>query len=213
MSASVEGGAGRTDHALERLIFFSDAVFAIAITLLVLELRVPHLPKGSPDRAYLAELAQLIPSFAGYIISFAVIGVFWMGHHRAFTLAGRYSNRILGWNMALLGVIAFMPFSTAFFAQNLNQHVPSIFYCATMLAAGLFNLAVVRVATGPDMVDEQADPAMVRYARGRSLAVVIGAFTALLLAFFIPAYAQIGLASISLWRRLLVKRPAQSPLA
>jgi uncharacterized membrane protein len=203
----------RTDHALERLVFFSDAVFAIAITLLVLELKVPHLPKGSPDRAYLAELANLIPSFAGFIISFAVVGVFWMGHHRAFALAGRYSGRILGWNMALLGVIAFMPFSTAFFAQNLNQHVPAIFYCATMLAAGALNMVVVRVATGPDMAAPDADPAMVRYARGRSLAVVIGAFTALGLAFFIPAYAQIGLASIGLWRRLLVKRPARSPLA
>ena len=213
MSASVGRAADRTDHALERLVFFSDAVFAIAITLLVLELKVPHLPKGSPDRAYLVELANLIPSFAGFIISFAVVGVFWMGHHRAFALAGRYSGRILGWNMALLGVIAFMPFSTAFFAQNLNQHVPAIFYCATMLAAGVLNMVVVRVATGPDMVASDADPAMVRYARGRGLAVVIGAFTALVLAFFIPAYAQIGLASIGLWRRLLVKRPVQSPLA
>ncbi|MEA3062239.1 MAG: potassium channel family protein [Sphingomonadales bacterium] len=207
------GGKDRTDHALERLVFFSDAVFAIAITLLVIEIRVPHLPKGSPDRAFLAELANLIPSFAGYIISFAVIGMFWMGHHRAFALAGRYSGRILGWNMALLGVIAFMPFATALFAQNLNQHVPSVFYCATMLAAGLLNMAVVRIVTGPPMVDPEADPAIVRYARGRSLSVVIGALTAVILAFFIPAYAQIGLATIGLWRRLLVERPADSPLA
>jgi uncharacterized membrane protein len=213
MDASGGGGAGRTDHALERLVFFSDAVFAIAITLLVIEIRVPHLPKGSPDSAYLAELANLIPSFAGFIISFAVIGVFWMGHHRAFALASRYSNRILGWNMALLGVIAFMPFATAFFAQNLNQHVPSILYCATMLAAGALNMIVVRIATGPQMVDPAADPAMVTYARRRSLSVVIGASTALLLAFFIPTYAQVGLATIGLWRRLLTKRPAGSPLA
>jgi uncharacterized membrane protein len=200
----------RTDHALERLVFFSDAVFAIAITLLVLELHVPHLPKGAPDRAFLIELAKLIPNFAGYFISFAVIGVFWMGHHRAFALASRYSPKILGWNMALLGTIAFMPFSTAFFAQNLNQRVPSIFYCATMLVAALLNVAVVRIATGERMVDVHADPAMIRYVRGRGIAVVLGSATAVALAFVIPAYSQIGLASIGLWRRFLAQRPPES---
>lgn len=199
----------RTDHALERLVFFSDAVFAIAITLLVLELHVPQLPKGSPDRAFLAALAALIPNFAGYIISFAVIGVFWMGHHRAFALATRYSPKVLGWNMALLGAIAFMPFSTAFFAQNLNQHVPAIFYCASMLVAGLLNVVVVRIATGKRMADPHADPAMIRYARGRGIAVVLGSATALGLAFVIPAYAQLGLGSIGLWRRFLAKRPPE----
>jgi uncharacterized membrane protein len=203
-------GTTRTDHALERLVFFSDAVFAIAITLLVLELHVPHLPKGSPDRAFLIELARLIPNFAGFIISFSVIGVFWMGHHRAFALASRYSPKVLGWNMALLGAIAFMPFSTAFFAQNLNQHVPAVFYCATMLVAGLLNVAVVRIATGEAMVDPHADPAWVRYARGRGIAVVLGSLTALALAFFMPAYAQLGLGSIGLWRRFLAKRPPAS---
>jgi len=199
-----------TDHALERLIFFSDAVFAIAITLLVLELHVPHLPKGSPDRLYWIELAKLIPNFMGYFISFAVIGIFWIGHHRAFALTARYSPRVLGWNMALLAVIAFMPFATAFFAQNLNQRVPSIVYCVTMLLAGLFNMAVIRVATGRHMVADGADPAMVRYVRGRSLAVVLGAATAIGLAFFVPMFSQAGLASIGLWRRFLAPRPAEA---
>lgn len=198
----------RTDHALERLIFFSDAVFAIAITLLVLELHVPHLAKGSPDRLYWIELAKLIPNFAGYFISFAVIGIFWMGHHRAFALSARYSPRVLGWNMALLAVIGFMPFATGFFAQNLNQRVPSIVYCVTMLFAGLFNMAVIRVATGPHMVADEADPAMVRYVRGRSLSVVLGAAVAIVCAFFIPMYAQVGLASIGLWRRIIAPKPA-----
>jgi uncharacterized membrane protein len=213
MSANVGGGVSRTDHALERLVFFSDAVFAIAITLLVIEIRVPHLPKGSPDIAYWAELAKLIPSFMGWLISFAVIGLFWMGHHRAFAMTARYNGRILGWNMALLAVMAFMPFVTAFMAQNLNQRVPSIVYCATLLAAGLLNIVVVRIATSPPMVDPEADPATIRYARGRGIAVAAGAVTALGLAFFIPVYAQIGLASIGLWRRLLVTRPEASPLA
>ena len=212
MSASVEGGAGGTDHALERMVFFSDAVFAIAITLLVVEIRVPHLPKGSPDIAYWAELVKLIPSLVGWVISFAVIGLFWMGHHRAFAMTARYNGRILGWNMAMLGTMAFMPFATAFMAQNLNQRVPMLIYCGTLLLAALLNIVVVRIATSPPMVDPAADAATIRYARGRGIAVALGAATALGAAFFIPVYAQIFLSTIGLWRRLLVKRPA-TPLA
>src|SRR4051812_46793526 len=213
MSASVGGGGGKTDHALERLVFFSDAVFAIAITLLVIEIRVPHLAKGSPDIAYWAELAKLIPSLMGWLISFAVVGLFWMGHHRAFAMTARYSARILGWNMALLAMMAFMPFVTAFMAQNLNQRVPMLVYCGTLLAAAVLNIVVVRIATSPPMADPAADPATIRYARGRGIAVALGAATALAAAFLIPVYAQIGLATIGVWRRLLVSRPAASPLA
>jgi uncharacterized membrane protein len=200
MSATI-----KTDHTLERLVFFSDAVFAIAITLLVLEIKVPVLPKGSPDALYWHALLDLVPSFMGYVLSFAVIGVFWIGHHRAFAMAGRYSGRVLGWNMGLLCVIAFMPFVTAFDAHNLNQHVPGMIYCGTLLLAGLLNAAVVYIATGAAMVAEGTCGTRIRYARRRSLSVILGAGSALVFAWFVPQYGQLGLASIGLWRRLLTR--------
>jgi len=198
--------AAKTDHALERLVFFSDAVFAIAITLLILEVHVPHLPLGSADIVYLQALADLIPSFIGYAISFWVVGMFWLGHHRVFSLANRHSPRMLGWNLFLLGIIAFMPFATAFWALNTGSRVPALFYCATLLAAALLNVQVVRIATGPEMVDPATDPELVFYCRRRSLSVVLGAATALLLGIFFPRYAQAALISIPLWRRLLTLR-------
>src|SRR5688572_4531447 len=97
--------AGKIDHALERLIFFSDAVFAIAITLLVIEIHVPQIESGAPDLAYWGALAQLIPNFVGYAVSFGVIGIFWAGHHRAFCLSGRYQVRAALWNLVFLGAI------------------------------------------------------------------------------------------------------------
>jgi len=200
MSATV-----KTDHTLERLVFFSDAVFAIAITLLVLEIKIPILPKGSPDALYWQALLDLVPSFMGYVLSFAVIGIFWIGHHRAFAMAGRYSGRVLAPNMALLCVIAFMPFVTAFDAHNLNQHVPGMVYCGTLLLAGLLNAAVVHIATGPAMVAPGTEPARIRYVRRRSLSVILGAASALVFAYFVPRYGQLGLATIGLWRRVLTR--------
>src|SRR3954471_19840820 len=192
--------AGRTDHALERMVFFSDAVFAIAITLLVIELHAPELPRGSSDAAQLQALASLSPNFVGFGISFAVIGMFWMGHHRAFGLAAHYSPRVLGWNLLLLGLIAFMPFVTSYLSANIFQRVPAIFYCVTMLAAALLNLKVNRTATSPPMVDEKASPQAVAYVQQRGASVVLGAASAVALAFVMPAFCQLGLVSIPLWR-------------
>jgi uncharacterized membrane protein len=199
-----------TDHALERLVFFSDAVFAIAITLLVIEIHAPHLPEGSPDRAYWLSLARLWPSLLGYFVSFAVIGLFWMGHHRAFALAGRYHSRILPWNMGLLLTIAFMPFVTAWLAQNLYARPPALLYCGAMLAAAGFNARVVRIATGPDMVDRRARPEDISYVRQRSLSVVLGSACAVALGFVLPQMAQAALITIPLWRWLLT-RGAKAP--
>lgn len=196
----------KTDHALERMIFFSDAVFAIAITLLVIELHAPELPRGSSDTAQLQALANLVPNIIGFAISFAVIGMFWMGHHRAFSLAAHYSPRVLGWNLSLLGLVAFMPFATAYLSSNIFQRVPAIFYCLIMLAAALLNLKVNRAATSPPMVDERASAEAILYVRQRGASTVLGSATAVGLAFVIPGFCQMGLMSIPLWLRVLTWR-------
>jgi hypothetical protein len=83
------------------MMFFSDAVLAIAITLLVIEIEVPQLPHGASNSEHLAALANLTPHFIGYVISFAVIGVIWTGHHRAFSLALHFAPGLYLPNLAL----------------------------------------------------------------------------------------------------------------
>jgi uncharacterized membrane protein len=203
----------RTDHPLERMVFFSDAVFAIAITLLVIELHPPHLPHGASDMAHWRALAEIVPSFIGYAISFWVIGAFWMGHHRVFALAAHYHPKILAWNMGLLWTIGFMPFVTAYMSLNMGEQVPTTLYCSEMFLTALFNLKVNRTATSPPMVSEQAAPEAIAYVRQRGVVMVLGTGTAVAICFIAPAWGQYGLISIPIWRLVLkrwskVTRPA-----
>jgi uncharacterized membrane protein len=193
------------EHALERLIFFSDAVFAIAITLLIIEIHVPELPRGLSDAAYLQALAHLIPNFIGFMVSFWVIGMFWMGHHRLFGLAVRQGPSIVGWNLFLLGTIAFMPFPTAFLSAHTGDRVPTVFYCVSLLLTALLNVRVGRLVTSPPMVDESVTPEQIAYVRARGVAVALGAALALVMAFIIPGISQAALISIPLWRVLLTR--------
>jgi uncharacterized membrane protein len=199
--------AERTDHSLERLVFFSDAVFAIAITLLVIEIHPPHITRATgTDAQHLEALANLIPEFIGYIISFFVIGMFWMGHHRAFALAARYSPRVLWWNLLLLCTIAFMPFASAYASANVQQRVPTIFYCTAMLLAALLNLRVNTIATSPPMVSARADPGDADRVRGRGIGVVLGSATAVAVSVVEPRFGQMGLVTIPFWQLIIMKR-------
>ena len=204
--------AGKTDHPLERLIFFSDAVFAIAITLLVIEIHPPHLEQDGA-RPTLEALARLIPNFIGFVISFAVIGAFWSGHHRAFSLAGRLGPGILVWNLALLGTIAFMPFVTGFMSSNYGKVGPAAVYWGWMLLTALLNRRVNRIATGPAMRAEGVTAAQAAEVPRRSLAVLIAATCALAVSLFAPLFAPVAMATIPLWIFVLRKLEKAPPAA
>ena len=192
----------KADHALERLVFFSDAVFAIAITLLVIEIHPPHL-EGDGARTTLEALGRLIPNFIGFAVSFAVIGAFWGGHHRAFNLAGRYDGRVVIWNFALLGTIAFMPFVTALMSSNYGMVLPAACYWGWLVLTALLNLRVNSIATGPTMLAPGEPPELAAGVRRRSRSVLLAALSAFAISLVFPTMAPIGMATIPLWRLLL----------
>lgn len=101
---------------LERLILFSDAVFAIAITLLVIEIKVPVLTDVTTHTMKEA-LAEKIPEFFGFILSFAVIGQFWISHHRMFGYVTGFTNGLLWLNLLMLLSVVLVPFTS-----GLNSH-------------------------------------------------------------------------------------------
>ncbi|WBO24151.1 TMEM175 family protein [Sphingomonas abietis] len=195
---------------LERLVFFSDAVFAIAITLLVIEIGVPHVAHG-PDAAHqaLAALAERIPQFSGFIVSFLVIGAFWANHHRAFGLVGRHDPSFVWPNLHLLLVIAFLPFATGFMSENVDEAVPNIFYALSLAAAGLLQMRLLRRLLRPENAAPDASAAEMRAILRRSWAVPMASALALIVALIVPALATVSFVTIPLFGRLLT-RPAIS---
>jgi uncharacterized membrane protein len=188
------------DHRLERLVFFSDAVFAIAITLLVIEIHVPKLGNATPAEA-LAELQGLLPSFFGFALSFVVIGRFWIGHHNAMGHLANYTPRLLWPNLLLLMAIAFMPFATAFMAQNIGQFVPTLLYNAVLLVTALLSWRVVTIATAGWEEGFEAEEPLVLRTRG--IGVALGAVAAIGVTFVSPVFSQAALVTIPVWQRLL----------
>jgi uncharacterized membrane protein len=126
---------------LERLIFFSDAVFAIAITLLALEIRLPASEGLMSDGELAARLVGLWHRYLGDCISFLVIGVFWMAHHRKFRFIKRYDSGLLLLNLLLLMVVASIPFPTSVISEY-PYRAATVFYALIMLLVALMYMAI-----------------------------------------------------------------------
>src|SRR5690349_14531110 len=108
----------KKEFQLERMILFSDAVFAIAITLLAIELKVPELKHELVTEHNLAaSLSHMIPKFIGFFICFFIIGQYWTVHHRLFGFVENYNLRLMWLNLIFLLAIILMPFTTAFYSE------------------------------------------------------------------------------------------------
>ena len=142
-------------HQLDRLVFFSDAIFAIAITLLIIEVRVPHLARVSEEGLAQALLGQ-IPQYIGFVVSFFVIGRFWIGHHRVFGWLARSDDRLVWRNLLFMLTIAFMPFPTAVLSQFAGTRVAVGLYAGWLLLAGVLNYANLRYATRGPLLSSDA---------------------------------------------------------
>src|SRR5437660_409606 len=119
----------KKEFQLERMILFSDAVFAIAITLLVIEIKVPPIDRHiATDDMLLKALDDMMPKFIGFFLSFIIIGAYWINHHRIFGYVISYSRQLLWINLLFLLMIVLMPFSTAFLSEYLLRglKVPTI---------------------------------------------------------------------------------------
>jgi uncharacterized membrane protein len=155
---SPDAPAERVDNRRgpERLEAFSDGVFAIAITLLVLEVRVPPAADLDTSAHLVAALEALWPSYLGYLVSFATIGIMWANHHNLIRLVAAVSHGLILSNLLLLLIVGFVPFPTALLAATLGTptgQIGVLVYAATFIAiSGAFNLVWDQLRRGPGVL-------------------------------------------------------------
>jgi uncharacterized membrane protein len=170
----------------ERTIFFSDAVFAIAMTLLVLEIKLPSLAEAK-SLGIDEILLNRIPNFICFAISFIVTALFWKAHMVTCTYVKTVSNRFVWINIWLLFFVVVMPFTTALYANyGFMDNIAFSFYCLNIAVIGFFNyLLMSHVIKTEDLKNVLGD-ATVRWTKSRALIVPAVFIFAIVLALFAP---------------------------
>ncbi|WP_394762256.1 TMEM175 family protein [Phenylobacterium sp.] len=169
---------GAADMGKERLAAFSDGVVAIIITIMVLELKVPH---GTSA----ADLIPVLPVFLGYVLSFVYVGIYWNNHHHLLALARSVTGPILWANMHLLFWLSIVPFATAWVGESGLATAPVALYGAVLIMNGVAYSILTILLVGHEGPESTLAIAMGRDWKGKmSLAIYAAAIG---LAFVRPA--------------------------
>jgi uncharacterized membrane protein len=192
MSSPLHNGH-KKEFQIERLILFSDAVFAIAITLLAIEIKVPEFHEQSvTDHDLLHSLGHMIPKFIGFLVSFFIIGQYWTIHHRLFGFVEDYNLRLLWLNLIFLLGIVIMPFTTAFYSEYVTYDLktPVVFYVGNIIFLGLMNYTIWRYIGNPKhQLSEGLNNIVIKYFSFRALMTPVLFIVTLLVYFFAPRVA------------------------
>ncbi len=151
-----------------RLEAFSDGVIAILITIMVLELKVPH--SADPHA-----LREMLPVFLAYVLSFVYLGIYWNNHHHMLQVTRRVSGRVLWANLHLLFWLSLVPFVTGWMGENGNAPFPTACYGAVLLLAGGAYLILQRSIIAAEGEDSRLAAAVGRDVKGKLSAAMYAA--------------------------------------
>jgi TMEM175 potassium channel family protein len=190
---------------LERFIFFSDAVIAIAMTLLALDLK---LPAGSTDeelwRSFYDKLGD---NYFAFALSFLVITVFWSSHHRLFREVVRFDAALVPLNMVFLFLIVVLPFSTRLIAEHGDSQIGTVVYAATVTLTALTLVALAILIRTRDLARDSVPGDRYRYmARGLLVTSIVFAISIPITFIADPGTAKWSWLVLSLLSRPIEKR-------
>jgi uncharacterized membrane protein len=151
------------DSRLERLIFLSDGVYAIALTLLAVELVLPESSADLQDRELLKSLLESWPKVLAFLTSFTVIANFWVGHNVLFQHVRRFDGGMMWLALLQLLCVAFIPFPTSVIGGHISDPVAQQFYFSTLLVTGLVMAALWWYITSRrQLLDPDLSPRFIR---------------------------------------------------
>lgn len=191
-----ESRAGTGDEkTTERLTALSDGIFAIAMTLLVLDVRVP--PGLSPE-GFRDSVVDVLPDLGAYALSFMILAAFWRDHRRIMELVPRFDTLPLRFALIWLGAIALIPFPTSLLSEYASEPLAVAVYASAVSATNLLELAVLRTGLRRSWPKDHAAERT-----ARSIAADLGG-TALVFGATVPlAYAFSPAAAMWSWLALI----------
>jgi uncharacterized membrane protein len=170
-------------RGLDRAINFSDGVFAIAITLLVLSFRLPNVSSHGADSHLLDALANEWGTFVSFAVSFYVIARYWMTHHRLSILLRRVDPTFIGLNLVFLAFVVFLPFPTEVLGVYGETRTAVVFYAAALTVTGLLSTAMWQYAASRGLMDPRLTATWRRGSWIRGLTVPVVFATSIPIAF------------------------------
>jgi len=174
---------------LERLVFFSDAIVAIAITLLALDLKIERVSGG---HLTFSDILRSWKVFVAFILSFLIIAVFWQVHHKLFSYIKKVDQRLMIYNLGWLLFLVSVPFTTTLVSAHFFDVAAIFFYSLNILLISIFqNLIWDYVAERPEFLKETLTPEMSRFYRVACNIAMINAVLAMGISFLSPLTAFI----------------------
>src|ERR671919_1668030 len=176
---------------LEHVISFSDAIFAFAITLMALSVDIPDLPTNLTQSELLDKLYELLPQFESYVISFAIISIFWVSYHQVFNHIKGSHLSIVYLNLLFLLLITLLSLTTSFVINYASYQIPYIIYCLVVIMTSSLLVSIWWYATrGHGFVDKNMNPLFVKGTFFVLLSIPITFSISIVISFFDLDFAQ-----------------------
>ena len=187
---STEHGFELTDFGKSRTEALTDGIFAIAMTILVLNLDIPSLPKQPTDVQVWQAIVKVMPNALAFVASFITLGMYWVSHHSAFRFLTRSDRTVLWLNMYFLLFASLVPFTTNLYAGDADSRVANAVFGANLVIMGLLTYAMWAYACMRKFIAEDMPGEVRRFITRRILTAPLLAALALLLSQFEPVWAE-----------------------
>jgi uncharacterized membrane protein len=174
-----------------RIAALVDGIFAVAMTLLVLDLKLPEGAKMSNDSAVWHQLYELTGRFSTYALSFIVLGIFWISHHSLFHFVRRVSRDMLWLNLLFLLFITLLPFSTNLLSGRRHLQTPVVVYGINILVICLISLLQLSyLGHHPELSHDQLTPSWIANVRPRIIIPMVIVVASIAISFYNPDIAM-----------------------
>jgi uncharacterized membrane protein len=175
----------------DRISALTDGIFAFSMTLLIVGIAVPEIPKITAPIELGAKLKEMMPSINDFILSFILLAVFWNLHQKQFNVI-KYADERLSWiNILLLLAVVFIPFTTNLQSKYDNSTLAVTIFNINLLIISLFYYFIWKYAEFAKLVDKKLSSDAIRFAGNKNIIIIIVSLVALVLGFIIPQWYSI----------------------